>query len=159
MEPIDRDTWQHLLSGVRISPRIKRELRFTPESIDDWSNRDFITVANKSRSEGVLVIPEGDSWRLLPYELHSRVAGQTGRVAAIICDLCSTWRRGTESAMITFRHPGTRSSTTYLCCGDLDCSLHVRSLTKVAVLSRTQLREVMSAERRIERLQEKLATL
>ncbi|MNY56422.1 hypothetical protein D3C86_1925030 [compost metagenome] len=93
---------------------------------------------------------------VVPFRLQARKASSmTGRVEAIICDFCSTWQRGSNSAVITFDR-SDKSSRSYLCCADLLCSLHVRDLTTQAALSRTQLREQVTPERRVERLRESL---
>lgn len=154
MNAIDRSQLSTLLDTARVKPRIKRELRFVPEEIVDWENRDFLAVMNRSRSEGVLVLPFAQM-RIVSFQLHSRQANKTGRVEAIICDFCATWQRGSNSAVISIQRAGSTNS--FLCCADLDCSLHVRSKTPASVLSRTQLRESNSIEERIERLQARLS--
>lgn len=153
MNVIDRLQLAKLLDAARIKPRIKRDLRFVPEEITDWADRDFLAVTNRSRSEGVLVLPFKEM-RIIPFQLHSRQANKAGRVEAIICDFCATWQRGSNSAVISIQRAGSTAS--FLCCADLDCSLHVRTKTPAGVLSRTQLRENNSIEERIERLRARL---
>jgi hypothetical protein len=154
MKVIDRSELLTLLDDARIKPRIKRELRFVPEEITDWEGRDFLAVMNRSRSEGVLLLPF-EKMFVVPFQLHPRQANKTGRVEAIICDFCATWQRGSNSAVISIQR--AESTASFLCCADLDCSLHVRSKTPASVLSRTQLRESNSIEERIERLQARLS--
>lgn len=153
MKAIDREEFAELLRDTRIKPRLKRELRFVPEEIAHWELRDFLAVTNRSGSEGVLVAPLSKLY-VLPFELHKRTANRMGRVEAIICDFCATWQRGSNSATITFYKD--KSSVSFLCCADLLCSLHVRSKTSAATLSRTQLREQVSPEARIIRLHDRL---
>lgn len=156
MNAISRDKLTELLEGRRIKPRLRRELRFVPEEITDWQNRDFLAIMNRSQSEGVLVAPL-DRLYTIPFQLRPRTANSAGRVEAIICDFCATWQRGSSSAVISFQKPA--SSVSFLCCGDLLCSFHVRGKTAQAVLSRTQIREDISPQRRIERLRQKLQKL
>lgn len=153
VKAITRENLPALLREAAIKPRLTRELRFVPEEITDWEARDFIAVMNKSNTEGVL-IAEFDHLRIVPFRLRGRTANSMGRVEAIICDICATWQRGSHSAIISFTKQ--KGSTSFLCCGDLLCSLHVRDKTAAAKLSRTQLRETISVPGRIERLQARL---
>jgi hypothetical protein len=155
MKPINRDELAQLVQDARIKPRLARELRFVPEEIHDWQDRDYIAVMNRSRNAGVLIYPERR--QVTPFTLQRRKPNTAGRIAPIICDICATWRRGSESSVITF--PKGRSSVSFLCCEDLLCSLHVRDRTEAAVLSRTQLRENITTEARIERLTRRLRSL
>ena len=152
MNPMTREEFSELVSGMR--PRLRRELRFVPEEITDWENRDFLAVTNKQGSEGVLIVPFLQN-KVVSFTLQTRKPNASGRVEAIICDICATWQRGTHSAVITFAVDKTRS-VSFLCCGDLLCSLHVRGKTQDAALSRTQLREQITPEARIQRLRERL---
>lgn len=154
MNAITREEFADIIKPLR--PRLKRELRFVPEEITDWKNRDFLAVMNRSKSEGVLIAPLENVY-VVPFQLQKRKPNKTGRVEAIICDFCVTWQRGSNSAVISFAKE--KSSVSFLCCGDLDCSLHVRDKTRAAKLSRTQLRENISPEGRVERLQAKLETI
>lgn len=153
MNMLTKDELQQCLENARIKPRIRRELRFVPDEITDWQDRDFLAVTNRSRSEGVLLW--GDA--TVPFRLQARRPNKSGRVEAIICDLCATWRRGTESAVITFQKE--TSTQSFLCCADLDCSLHVRGKTPAATLSRTQLREDITPEGRVARFSQRLASI
>jgi len=155
MNAITREEFGELASGTR--PRLRRELRFVPEEISDWESRDFLAVTNKQGSEGVLVVPFLQVG-VVPFTLQARRPNASGRIEAIICDICATWQRGTHSAVITFAVDKTRS-VSFLCCADLLCSLHVRGKTADAVLARTQLREQITPEARIARLQERLGSI
>jgi hypothetical protein len=153
MEKIGREQFAKMLQEVRTKPRLKRELRFVPEEITNWEDRDFIAIMNKSRSEGILIALL-DRQYVIPFQLQPRKQNASGRIESVICDICMTWQRGSNSSVITFSKP--TSTVSFLCCGDLDCSLHVRNLTTASVLSRTQLRENISVEGRVERLRNKL---
>ena len=146
MNAIDRDELKRRMEIARIKPRVRRTIRFVPEEIKNWAERDFLAVMDKPRHEGVLLYGDYTA----PFSLSARQPNASGRVEAIICDVCATWRRGTESAVITFQKTPT-STVSYLVCADLDCSLHVRGLTDAARLSRTQLREDITPEARVER--------
>jgi len=142
-----RETFSELLKERRISKRLVRDIRYVPEEITNSEDRDFIAVFNKSGNEGVLLF-EGV---VVPIERMKRSPNKAGRVEAIICDICATWQRGTNSAVLALRRSGERSSS-YLVCADLDCSLHVRDLTDASKLSRAQLREHITVPDRIVRL-------
>lgn len=144
-----------LLRESGLKKKLVAELKFQPELIGSWSERDFIAITDRHRSKGVIVADLSRRY-IMPFRLQPRKASNTtGRIEAIICDLCSTWQRGSHSAVITFDR-SDKSSRSYLCCADLQCSLHVRGLTPQAKLSRTQLREQATPDRRIERLRENL---
>lgn len=156
MNTLDRSTLEELVKKEQIKPRLRRELRFVPEEVTDWEDRDFLAVMNRSRSVGVLIAPL-DRLYVASFSLQKRTANRAGRVEAVICDICATWRRGTESSMITFQ--GSGSSRTFLCCEDLLCSFHVRGKTAAAKLSRVQLRETNNTAGRIVRLRARLGTI
>jgi hypothetical protein len=155
MNVISREQFAELVRTMKL--RLKRELRFVPEEITDWQDRDFLTVTNRQGNEGVLIVPFSDT-EVVPFTIQSRVPNAAGRVEAIICDICATWQRGTHSAVITLS-AGDKRTVSFLCCGDLQCSLHVRDKTSAARLSRAQLREQITLEDRIERLKKRLASI
>ncbi|MBP9667618.1 FBP domain-containing protein [Candidatus Saccharibacteria bacterium] len=146
-----RDEFVDLVRNARISRRLQRDVRYVPEEIGHADARDFLAVMTKSRGEGVLLFED----HCLPFRLTMRSANARGRVEAVICDMCSTWQRGTNSAVITFKKDD-KTTISHLVCADLDCSLHVRDLTDASKISRTQLREHITLPARIERLQAKL---
>lgn len=156
MNAIDRQQLQIMLESAKVKPRIRRELRFVPEEITNWEDRDFIAVMNRSRSEGVL-IAIFDTQYVVPFRLQRRASNASGRTEAIICDMCMTWQRGSNSAVISFQRD--KSSVSFLCCADLLCSLHVRDKTTQAVLSRVQVRESIAEHDRIKRLKTRLAKI
>lgn len=149
-----REEFVAQLKDARISRRLVRDLRYVPEEITHVEQRDFVVVTTKSGKEGVLLYED----MVIPFELSARAANASGRVEAVICDICATWQRGTNSANLTFKM-GENRTVSHLVCGDLDCSLHVRGLTAVSKVSRTQLRENISSDGRIRRLHERLRSI
>lgn len=145
MKKLDQEDIDQLLTDNRISKRLLKDLRYSLEGID-WVNEEFITLRNRQGNEGVFLY---DS-KVLQFSLAKRIARSNGRMEAIICDLCATWQSGPRSAVITFQRAGYTSS--FLVCGDLECSKHVRGLTSAAKVSRSQLREQMSTRERVKRL-------
>lgn len=154
MDVISREQFAELAKTIKT--RLRRELRFVPEEITGWDQRDFLAVTNKQGNEGVLIVPFLD--KVVPFTLQPRKPNASGRTEAIICDICATWQRGTRSAVITFTVDASRT-VSFLCCEDLLCSWHVRSLTAAATLSRSQLREQMTVDERIERLKRRLEAI
>lgn len=154
MHEITRGEFAKRIVAARIKPRLRKILRFAPEVITDWEVRDFLAVTDKSGNEGVLIYQD----TTVPFILSPRVARTGGRVAAIICDICATWRRGPESAVLTLPK-GDNRSVSYLVCADLNCSLHVRGMTDAGMLSRSQIREDITPDRRKERLRERLTAI
>ena len=153
MQKLTQQDFEVLLSDFTVKPRLKRELRFHPEQILDWEKREFVTVMNRSRSEGV-IIAQLEELFVVSFRLTRRIAARTGRQEPIICDICATWQRGSHSAVISFIKD--RRSISFLCCEDLNCCLHVRDQTSQARLSRMHLRESLSLEGRAARLQRRL---
>jgi hypothetical protein len=156
MKEITRDEMSELLTNSRIKRRLREELRFVPEAVANWEDRDFLVVTNKSGSEGVLIISPAP-FRIVPFGLQKRTANNTGRIEAVICDICATWQRGSNSAVITFAK--STPSVSFLVCADLACSLHVRGKTVQSKLSRVQLRENMIPDARIKRLKLRLSRI
>jgi len=155
MKAIDQERFTGLLRQERIKPRLVRELRFVPNEIHDWEERELLAVTTRSGNEGVL-LASIERFYVLPYRLSKSITNtQTGRSTPITCDFCYTWQRGGNAGNISFVRPSDEHIITFLCCGDLECSLNVRDMTNAAALSRTQLHEDMTTEQRIERLQSK----
>jgi hypothetical protein len=154
MYKITREEFAERIAVGRIKLRLRKVLRFVPEEISEWDSRDFLAVTDKAGNEGVLIYQDLTA----PFTLSPRVARSGGRVAAIICDICATWRRGPESAVLTLPKGDSRS-VSYLVCADLDCSLHVRGMTDAGILSRSQIREDITPDRRVERLRERLMAI
>ncbi len=156
MKAITREDYAALLKSSRIKPRLVRDLRFVPEQIDDWANRDYVAVTTKSGNEGIMLV-ELDQLYVLPFEFSRRITdNKTGRAKPITCDICYTWQQGQKAAQISFIDPKGDRTHTFLCCSDLGCNAHVRGLTPEAALSRSQLHEDLGASDRITRLRRKL---
>lgn len=151
MDILAFNTLVQSLKNTRIKPRIIRELRYVPSEIVHPESRDFLAIMNKSRSEGVLLFED----QFYPFSLAKKAASTSGRTDGIICDICATWQRGSNAARLTLQK-AAKTTVSYLVCADLDCSLHVRDLTPESKLSRAQLREHITPEGRIERLQKNL---
>lgn len=159
MKSITREQFSALLKEQRIKTRLRRELRFNPDEIMEWDNLEMLAIGTRSGAEGLLLM-QTDNFYVLPYELTTGIADKaSGRSKPITCDFCYTWQRGRSAARITFRRVSDNHTFTYLCCGDLRCSLHVRNFTAESTLSRTQLHEDITTEQRIERLKRKLNQL
>lgn len=144
--------------GHRLKAKLRPALVSKAMELNDWSNFEFIAIPTRDRRSGVLIIASGASFYSIAYELTLGLKNsKDGRPLPIICDFCKTWQTGGRAGSITFR-TGHRSlnSVGYLCCADLQCSLHIRDKTSVAKTSRSQLRENITPERRIERLESKL---
>ncbi len=138
-----------LFQSYPISRRLRSNLRYNLDVID-WDEREFVTLTDKQGDEGVF-ISEVSGAELMYYSLRKRNANQAGRIEAIICDICATWQSGPRSATITFQK--TKATATFLVCADLACCDHVRDKTEAAIVSRSQLREHITPEDRIRRLQ------
>lgn len=155
MQPLPATILENLVEQRVLKKKFAGDLKFSSSEIVNWADRDFLAIMDRHRSKGVLIADLNIHFTV-PFRLQARKASSmTGRVEAIICDFCSTWQRGSNSAVITFDR-SDKSSRSYLCCADLLCSLHVRDLTAQAKISRTQLREHTTPVRRIERLKANL---
>ena len=154
MHSISREEFAERIAMARIKPRLRKILRFVPEEITDWSSRDFLAVTDKSGNEGVLIYQD----TTVPFILSPRVARAGGKVSAVICDICATWRPDPESAVFTLPKGDSRS-VSYLVCADLDCSLHVRGMTDAGILSRSQIHGDITPDRRQERLRERITAI
>lgn len=155
MRKITREQFAYLIKQERVKPKLARDLRFVPEEIDDWQNREMLAVTNRAEKEGVLII-QLNAFYMAPFRLLKRITDkQTGRSKPITCDFCFTWQRGSNAGSITFTASDGHTFS-FLCCADLQCSLHVRDKTPQAALSRSQLHEDLTTQQRIERLNIKL---
>jgi hypothetical protein len=150
---ITKPQFEQLLRATRLPARYTRDLRFTT-SLERYDpallpDAEMIAITDKSGNQGVLLVDLGQL-RLVPFELVRNTA-TSGRTKSVICDFCTTWRSGSESARIVFPYGRTASSVRFLCCADLRCSEHVRGHTSAAIKSRTQLREDISDDARLQR--------
>lgn len=154
MNFISKERFQELLLGTGLNKKRRELIRYQPETISHWEDRDFLAVFDRTGNGGVMIYNE----QMIPFSLAQRKANAAGRVEAIICDICATWRRGTASGVLNFKKSTTRA-VSYLVCADLDCSLHIRGLTEASKLSKVQLREQITTEAKIERLHNRLGTI
>jgi hypothetical protein len=154
MKQLSRDDFPILLKQAGIKLRLQRELRFVPETYS-WADSELLAVTTRSGNEGILLVGD-ETLHIVPFEIkRSLTDTRTGRSKPITCDFCHTWQKGGNAASITFARTD-KTSTTYLCCADLACSMHVRDKTPEAQLSRTQLHEDMTTIQRVERLRRNL---
>ena len=160
MHTLDLDSFNELLKNTDIKSRVKSELKFVKSTeglANDWSDYELISISDRTNNKGILLLePDGELF-IVQYELSRKITDfKTGRSRAVICDFCYTWQPGSNAASILFSVSSTKSKIGFLCCGDLKCSQHVRSLTKAGIVSRTQLRENMTNEDRVIRLKNRL---
>jgi hypothetical protein len=156
MKTLNQDEFKEILDKAPVKARLKSELKFvssTSKIKDVWDDCELIAISDRTGNKGVLLMQPEDKLFITQYELSNRIIDSgTGRDRSIICDLCYTWQRGSKAASITFRQPGSKNSVSWLCCGDLNCSQHVRTQTSAGVVSRSQLREDLTNEDRVARL-------
>lgn len=161
MITITQEEFNELLSSTSIKPRIKSELKFvssTEKRATDWKDYELVAISDRNSNNGILLLQPDDKLYIIQYTLSKKIIdSQTGRSRATICDFCRTWQTGTNSASITLHNPDNKKSARYLCCADLLCSDHVRSITVAAKKSRAQLPEDLTNEDRIARLKKNLS--
>ncbi len=161
MRTLSQDEFKELIKTTDLKLKIKADLRFikSVEALrDDWSNYELVAISDRTGDKGVLLLQPYDELHIAQYELSRRIIdSKTGRSRAIICDFCYTWQPGSNAASISFTHAATKHKVRFLSCGDLLCSDHVRSTTKASQVSRSQLRENMSTEDRLDRLKRRLS--
>lgn len=161
MKQLTQDEFNEVMNQASIRPRIKREVRFVPSvgalSDEVWRETELLAVSDRAGNKGVLLFDSGDAFYGVAYELSRGITSSNGKAQPIICDFCRTWQTGSRSGSVTLIKPVRDSgSVTFLCCADLECSRHVRNLTSAAKTSRSQLREDMSSEERVERLRRRI---
>lgn len=164
MSPLSQSQFTTLLAQASVKPRLKSELRFVKStagmSDDDWRARELLAITDRSGTKGVLLLAVADAFYILPYEMSAGITSKSGQAQPIVCDFCRTWQSGTCSGSIRLPKAGRSfDSYGYLCCADLLCSLHVRGLTSAARISRSQLREDLLPEQRVERLATRIEKL
>jgi len=163
MRTLDHELFTTIVQQADIKPRVKKELKFvssTAQLAADWSDYELLFISDRTGDKGILFLQPGEDLYIVQCEVARRIVdSQTGRDRAIICDFCFTWQPGGNAASITFIHAETKHKVRFLCCGDLACSQHVRTLTKSARVSRAQLRESLTNDDRVARLKLKLTRL
>lgn len=143
-----------VLKEAGIKPRLIKELQFNQEVLEHVSHSELTALPTRSGNGGVLLFHRADSLNALPFTLIKKLVDkQTGRSKPIICDFCYTQQASGKGARITFPYRDGSGSISYLCCLDLKCSDHVRDKTEESKESRKQLRENLTIEQRIERLE------
>lgn len=160
MKVITSEIYDQVIAAVGLKPKFVRELRPKFDMVTDW-DREFVTITDRSGNRGLLWIELDEKIYILPYTLSRGIVDKaSGRARPVICDLCFTQQIGTAAARIALSLPGRAEATrSLLCCADLACSDHVRGRTLSSRRSRAQLRESISQEDRVRRLQRKLSEL
>ncbi len=161
MKQLTQDEFNEVMNQASIRPRVKREVRFSQStsaiSGEQWHETELLAVSDRAGNKGVLLLDSGDALYAAAYELSRGITSSNGKAQPIICDFCRTWQTGSRSGSVTLIKPVRDSgSVTFLCCADLECSRHVRNLTSAAKTSRSQLREDMSSDERVERLRRRI---
>jgi hypothetical protein len=160
MKQLSLEQFNDLLGQTTIKPKLKREVRFVAAvdhmSNGDWEATELLAIPDRSGNKGVLIIGSETTYYMVGYELSRGITSKTGKAQPIICDFCRTWQTGSRSGSILFSKDRSAKATGFLCCSDLLCSQHVRSLTSAARTSRSQLREDLDDAGRVERLQHRL---
>ncbi|MEO5950201.1 MAG: FBP domain-containing protein [Candidatus Saccharimonadales bacterium] len=145
MRTLNQEEFNNVLKNIDIKTRLKSELKFvssTSQLNSDWSNYELVAITDRTGNKGLLLLEPDHELYVTTYELSPRIVdASTGRDRAIICDFCYTWQPGSNAAGITFTGGRIKQSVSFLCCGDLSCSLHCRTVTKASLTSRAQLRE------------------
>lgn len=162
MRAITLEEYQNVIKAAGLKPKFAAELRPKLSTRNDWEDRDFLAIADRSGTVGILWIELKDGVHILPFELRRGIIDKaTGRAKPVICDLCFTQQIGTNAARLTIAMPKSAGAATrgLLVCADLACSAHVRGKTLAGLKSKAQLRETISTEAKIERLQKRLADL
>lgn len=160
MRTLNQNSFEEVMDKANIKSRLKTELKFTKsiENLsDDWAEYELLAIKDRTNDRGILLLEPNDALYIVQYDISRKVIdSKSGRRRAIICDFCYTWQPGSNAASITFTIANTKRKTRFICCGDLQCSSHVRTLTKAALTSRSQLREDMTNETRVLRLKNRL---
>ena len=160
MRTLSQDSLNALVKETSIKPRVVSELKFAKSVenlLSDWSNYELVAIFDRTNEKGILLLQPDTELYIVQYELSKKVIDfKTGRRRAIICDFCYTWQSGSNAASITFSIGKSKRKVRFICCADLQCSMHVRTLTKSSTMSRAQLRENMTNEDRVHRLKKRL---
>jgi len=159
MVEFTQDSFAMAMKTAGIKARLQKEVRFRPDAFV-WAETELAFVADRSQSKGVLLLQPDEQLFMISYEISPGLVDKTGRTKPITCDFCYTWQPGGNAASITFQLKSAAIHTiTFLCCGDLQCAMHVRTKTAASLVSRTQLREGMDDKQRVERLRRRLREL
>lgn len=156
MQMLDKSAAESIAKALKLNKNMQKRL-VAPVCNADWAEYELLPIPTKDGNAGILLIEFASALYAKMYEISTITRSKTGSLKPIICDLCRTWQAGSRAGSLTI-HADRRSnnSVTLLCCKDLQCSLHVRTKTNAAKVSRTQLREHISADERIARLRTNL---
>lgn len=160
MNSISVEQFEATLKDAPIKPRFKRDLKFrlSTEHMDAtaWAETELLPIWNKSKNGGLLLLQVAADLFMVPFDASRTTTDVSGRSKPVICDLCYTWQPSSGGGFVTF-YPDKSSgnSLSLLCCLDLRCSDNVRTKTSAGLTSRTQLREHITNEDRVERLRQK----
>lgn len=140
-----------LINKLKLSSELNGFLEF--ELVPIFDNKGHGLVLLKGNAN--------DGYKVLRFESSALKADtKTGRYKPVICDLCFTWKRGSTISRTNFSSSNKDSKKVgLLCCSKLNCSLHVRSLTEDAKLSRAQLKEDLDDNERVIRLKKRYIKL
>ncbi len=163
MKKIDIQEFNELIKTANyIKPKLKRDLKFNNSiaslTEEEWNCTEMLPIFDKSKNHGVLVVDFDDNDKyFVPFDLYAMSTNVIGRTKPIICDFCRTWRPGSESSSISFpKDKQSLNTVTFLCCGDLKCSMNSRNKTDASIKSRTQICEDISIDDKILRLKNKI---
>jgi hypothetical protein len=161
MRAIDADRYEQAIAASGLKAKYVRELRPKFALVEDWEDREFLPITDRSGNRGVLWVELDDQVYILPFSLSRGIIDKaSGRARPVICDLCVTQQPGTLAGRLTITMPSApESSRGLLCCADLQCSLNVRGKTAASLRSKAQLREGLTPEDRVARLRRRLSDL
>jgi len=161
MRAVDPERYEQAIAVAGLKKKYISELRPKFALVDDWEEREFWPITDRSGNKGILWIDLNDMVYILPYTLTRGIVDKaSGRARPVICDLCVTQQPGTMAGRLHISMPfSPESSRGLLCCADLACSAHARGKTMSSLRSKAQLREGLTPEARVERLRARLATL
>ena len=161
MRIIDDERYRQVLANAALKKKFISELRPRLADISDWDEREFLPITDRSGNRGILWVDCDGAIYVLPYSLSRGIIDKaSGRARPVICDLCLTQQPCTLAGRLSITMPASPdTSRSLLCCADLQCSAHVRGKTTASLRSRAQLREGLTPEARIARLQMRLSEL
>lgn len=121
---------------------------------------ELVPFADKELIKGILLFEHSGAVQAVQFVRSKIKPGKGGVSRPIICDFCFTLQPRSNISLITFPLDRTATRTVaYYVCADLVCSLHVRGVTDALVRSKSQLREDISPEDRIQRFADKTAKI
>ncbi len=161
MRAITAERYEQGIVAAGLKKKLVSELRPKLADVDDWGEREFLPITDRSGNRGILWIGLDDQVYILPYTLTRGIIDRaSGRARPVICDLCVTQQPGTAAARLHITMSSSPDmSRGILCCADLACSANARGKTMSSLRSKAQLREGISPEGRMERLQNRLREL